>query len=74
MSLYNQFKFFYNIYFLLTALSQLIPIFKVGMTFTYFAPLIFVVALAVIKDAIDEIRIFRRDVVCTTATITALTK
>ena len=62
MSLFNQFKYFYNIYFLMTALSQLIPILKVGLAFTYFAPLIFVIALAMIKDGIDELRIYRRDI------------
>ncbi|EKE42586.1 hypothetical protein ENUP19_0083G0009 [Entamoeba nuttalli] len=62
MSLFNQFKYFYNLYFLCNACSQLIPIFKVGMTFTYFAPLVFVVCLAICKDAIDEIRIALRDV------------
>ena len=64
LCLFNQFKYFYNMYFLLTALSQLIPILKVGMTFTYFAPLVFVVGLSICKDAIDEIRIRIRDVVC----------
>ena len=31
LQLYEQFKYFYNMYFLLTALSQFIPIFKVGL-------------------------------------------
>ncbi|ELP90095.1 cation-transporting ATPase, putative [Entamoeba invadens IP1] len=62
MSLFNQFKYFYNLYFLLNASSQLIPAFKVGMTFTYFAPLVFVVALSICKDAVDEIRIKLRDI------------
>ncbi|KAL7712586.1 Phospholipid-transporting ATPase [Entamoeba marina] len=49
-------------YFLLNALTQLIPALKVGLTFTYFAPLVFVIVLAVAKDAIDEIRKRIRDV------------
>ncbi|ELP84764.1 phospholipid-transporting P-type atpase, putative, partial [Entamoeba invadens IP1] len=59
--LFNQFKYFYNLYFLVTALSQFIPILQVGYRFTYTMPLAFVVILAMAKDAYDDIRIRIRD-------------
>jgi len=33
--LYNEFRFFFNLFFLVTALSQLIPILKIGMLYPY---------------------------------------
>ncbi|BFU18901.1 phospholipid-transporting P-type ATPase, putative [Entamoeba histolytica HM-1:IMSS-B] len=59
--LFNQFKYFYNLYFLITALSQFVPILQVGYRFTYTMPLAFVVILAMAKDAYDDIRIRIRD-------------
>ncbi|KAL7717706.1 Phospholipid-transporting ATPase [Entamoeba marina] len=59
--LFNQFKYFYNLYFLLTALSQFIPVLQVGYRFTYTLPLAFVVILAMAKDAYDDLRIRIRD-------------
>lgn len=37
---YEQFKFFNNMYFLLVAMSQLIPELRIGYLYTYFAPLV----------------------------------
>lgn len=31
--LYEQFKYFYNLYFLLVALSQIVPVLRIGMVF-----------------------------------------
>jgi len=56
ITLYNQFKYFINIYFLAVALSQFIPILKVGFLFTYVAPLAFVVGLSLAKEAYDDIK------------------
>jgi len=53
--LLNQFKFFYNLFFLLISLSQFIPALKVGYTFTYIAPLAFVLTITLLKEAVDDI-------------------
>lgn len=52
--LFNQFKFFYNFFFLAISLSQFIPPLKVGLTFTYVAPLVFVLAITIMKEAFDD--------------------
>jgi phospholipid-translocating ATPase len=53
--LFNQFKFFYNLFFLLISLSQFIPPLKVGYLFTYIAPLAFVLTITLLKEAADDI-------------------
>lgn len=53
--LFNQFKFFYNLFFLLISLSQFIPALKVGYLFTYIAPLAFVLLITLVKEAVDDI-------------------
>ncbi|KAE8151229.1 hypothetical protein BDV25DRAFT_152924 [Aspergillus avenaceus] len=60
-TLYNEFSFFFNIYFLLVALSQIIPIFRIGYMSSYIAPLAFVVTIALGKEALDDIGRRRRD-------------
>ena len=47
--LYNQFKFFFNLFFLLTALSQLIELLRVGLFITYLGPLLLVLGLTMAK-------------------------
>jgi phospholipid-translocating ATPase len=59
--LYNEFKFFFNMFFLLIALSQFIPQFKVGLLFTYVAPLCLVLTITMLKEAYDDIQRFMRD-------------
>ena len=53
--LFNQFKFFYNLFFLLIALSQFVPALKVGFLFTYVSPLVFVLFITLFKEAWDDI-------------------
>ncbi|OJJ52707.1 hypothetical protein ASPSYDRAFT_95509 [Aspergillus sydowii CBS 593.65] len=60
-TLYNEFSFFFNIYFLLVALSQIIPVLRIGYMSTYIAPLAFVVAISLGKEALDDIGRRRRD-------------
>lgn len=60
-TLYNEFSFFFNLYFLLVALSQLIPQLRIGYLSTYFAPLVFVLAITLGKEAYDDITRRRRD-------------
>jgi phospholipid-translocating ATPase len=59
--LYEQFRYFYNLYFLLVALSQLIKPLQIGYLFTYFGPLIFVLTVTLSKEAYDDYIRFSRD-------------
>ena len=59
--LFNQFKFFYNFFFLMIALSQFIPELKVGLMITYIAPLVFVLAITIFKEAFDDLQRNRKD-------------
>ncbi|KAJ8333513.1 hypothetical protein SKAU_G00415210 [Synaphobranchus kaupii] len=59
--LYQQFKFFLNLYFLVVACSQFVPSLQVGYLYTYWAPLGLVLAVTMIREAVDEVRRYRRD-------------
>lgn len=59
--LFNQFKFFYNLFFLVIALSQFVPVLKVGYTFTYIAPLVFVLLITMVKEAVDDLGRWQKD-------------
>ncbi|KZT21321.1 protein transporter [Neolentinus lepideus HHB14362 ss-1] len=58
---YEQFKFFFNLYFLLVALSQFIPALKIGFIATYVAPLAFVLCVTMGKEAYDDYQRYLRD-------------
>ncbi|KAJ7703301.1 aminophospholipid-transporting P-type ATPase [Mycena rosella] len=58
---YEQFKFFFNLYFLLVALSQFIPALKIGFILTYIAPLAFVLCVTMGKEAFDDYKRNLRD-------------
>lgn len=60
-TLYNEFSFFFNLYFLLVALSQIIPPLRIGYLSTYVAPLAFVLVITLGKEALDDIARRRRD-------------
>jgi phospholipid-translocating ATPase len=60
-TLYNEFSFFINMYFLLVALSQIIPALRIGYLVTYIAPLAFVISITLGKEAWDDIARRRRD-------------
>lgn len=60
-TLYNEFSFFFNIYFLLVALSQIIPVLRIGYMSSYIAPLVFVISISLGKEALDDIGRRRRD-------------
>lgn len=59
--LYEQFKFFFNLYFLLVALSQAIPALRIGYLSSYIVPLAFVLIVTMSKEALDDIQRRRRD-------------
>ena len=60
-TLYNEFSLFLNIYFLLVALSQLIPYLRIGYMSTYIVPLAVVLTISIGKEAVDDIARRRRD-------------
>nr|KAF6470763.1 putative ATPase phospholipid transporting 9A (putative) [Molossus molossus] len=59
--LFNQFKYFFNLYFLLLACSQFVPEMRLGALYTYWVPLGFVLAVTIIREAVEEIRCYLRD-------------
>lgn len=59
--LFHQFKMFYNLFFLVISASQFIPALKVGFLFTYIAPLAFVLAVTIAKEAFDDWQRMRKD-------------
>ncbi|XP_072142121.1 probable phospholipid-transporting ATPase IIB isoform X2 [Dermacentor andersoni] len=59
--LFNQFKFFLNLYFLVVCLSQFIPDIRIGYLYTYWGPLGFVLTVTLIREFIDDCRRYARD-------------
>lgn len=59
--LYEQFKFFFNLYFLVVALSQAIPVLRIGYLSSYIVPLAFVLTINMFKEALDDINRRKRD-------------
>uniref|UniRef100_A0A8C5R0B8 Phospholipid-transporting ATPase n=1 Tax=Leptobrachium leishanense TaxID=445787 RepID=A0A8C5R0B8_9ANUR len=59
--LFNQFKYFFNLYFLLLACSQFVPEMRLGPLYTFWVPLGFVVTVTIIREAVEEIRCYVRD-------------
>lgn len=59
--LYEQFKFFFNLYFLLVALSQAVPQLRIGYLSSYVVPLAFVLTVTMMKEAGDDLARRRRD-------------
>lgn len=57
----NQFIFFLNIYLLVICLTQAIPDFRIGATWTYYGPLVFVLFVTLVREAVDDYRRYRRD-------------
>ncbi|XP_030377307.1 probable phospholipid-transporting ATPase IIB isoform X2 [Scaptodrosophila lebanonensis] len=59
--LFEQFRFFLNLYFLLMALSQFIPEIRIGYPYTYWGPLGFVLMVTICREAVDDLRRHQRD-------------
>ncbi|EZG55255.1 putative phospholipid-transporting ATPase, partial [Gregarina niphandrodes] len=53
--------YFFNVFYLVVGLSQLFPQFVIGPLFTYLAPLVFVVTMSVLKEALDDYKRYCRD-------------
>ncbi|XP_050300726.1 probable phospholipid-transporting ATPase IIB isoform X2 [Anthonomus grandis grandis] len=61
MVLFQQFKFFLNLYFLIMATSQFVPDIRIGYLYTYWGPLCFVLFITICREAIDDLRRHKRD-------------
>lgn len=61
LTLWHEFSFFFNLYFLLVALSQCIPVLRIGFLSSYIVPLVFVLSITLGKEAHDDIARRRRD-------------
>ncbi|KAJ2743238.1 putative aminophospholipid-translocase [Coemansia sp. BCRC 34301] len=59
--LFEQFRFFFNLYFLLVALSQFVPQLRIGYLLTYVGPLAFVLLVTMAKEWHDDHARRRRD-------------
>lgn len=59
--LFNQFKLFVNLYFLLVALSQAFPPLRIGYLSSYVVPLAFVLTITIFKEIVDEYHRRQRD-------------
>ena len=59
--LFNQFRFFSNLFFLLIAISQAVPQLRVGFLFTYVSPLAIVLGITICKEGYDDYKRYLRD-------------
>ena len=59
--IYNNFKHFINLYFLVLAILQFFPPFKVGFLIAYILPIGIILLISFIKDFIDERQIRKKD-------------
>ncbi|KAK5649128.1 hypothetical protein RI129_004020 [Pyrocoelia pectoralis] len=59
--LFQQFKFFLNLYFLIMATSQFVPDIRIGYLYTYWGPLCFVLFVTICREAVDDLRRHKRD-------------
>ncbi|CUV04596.1 unnamed protein product [Cryptosporidium hominis] len=59
--LFDQFSNFFNFFYLIVALLQLIPELRTGPLFTYIAPLLLVLSITIGKEAIDDFKRYKRD-------------
>ena len=59
--LFNQIKYFFNLFFLVIGFTQFYEPLKVGFTFTYMAPLCFVISVTMIKEFFDDYERSQKD-------------
>ncbi|KAJ3586082.1 hypothetical protein NHX12_012483, partial [Muraenolepis orangiensis] len=59
--LFNQFKYFFNLYFLILACSQFVDELRLGALYTYWVPLLVVLFITIGREAVEEIRCYIRD-------------
>jgi phospholipid-translocating ATPase len=68
--LYLQFQYFFNLFYLLTAISQFIPALKVGLLFSFVAPLAFILLLTMLKELYEDVQRYKKDKEINEATFT----
>nr|XP_027198034.1 putative phospholipid-transporting ATPase C6C3.06c [Dermatophagoides pteronyssinus] len=73
VTLFEQFRHFFNLFYLLVALSQLVKWFAIGPLVTYLAPLAFVVAMSLSTEFLDEFKRWRQAAVLNNEAYVALT-
>lgn len=61
MVLFNQFKYFFNFFFLCLAMTQLYKPLKIGEFYTYITPIAVVISISLIKEGYDDIKRYFRD-------------
>ena len=54
--LFDQFKFFLNLFYLFLTLTQFVPVFKVGEMFTYVLPLAICIGFTMFKELVDDLK------------------
>lgn len=59
--LFDQFKYFFNLFFLLVCISQFFEQLRVGFLISYLAPLLFVLTITMIKEAFEDYNRGQRD-------------
>lgn len=59
--LYHQFKYFFNLFFLLIACSQMFKALRVGFLISFVGPLAFVLTVTMIKEAYDDLKRYEKD-------------
>ena len=71
--LFNEYKNFSNLYFLVLAITQLFPILSVGFIITYFGPIVVVLGLSLMKELWDHYKTIQKDNECNNEKFTKLT-
>ena len=71
--LYNEYKNFSNLYFLVLAISQLFPILRVGFLITYFGPIAIILGLSLMKELWDHYKTIQKDGECNNEKFTKIT-
>uniref|UniRef100_A0AC35TI55 Phospholipid-transporting ATPase n=1 Tax=Rhabditophanes sp. KR3021 TaxID=114890 RepID=A0AC35TI55_9BILA len=61
LTLYQQFKFFLNLFFLLIACTQFFDSLRVGDLLEYWGPLSFLVLISLFREGVSDIRVHYRD-------------
>jgi phospholipid-translocating ATPase len=59
--LFNQFRYFFNLFFLFIALTQFFKPLQIGYIFAYVSPLVLILTLTMLKEIFDDWKRYIRD-------------
>lgn len=59
--IWTEFHHVYNIFFLLNACTQLVPAFRVGSVAAAFMPMVLILVINIVKEAVDDLRRLKAD-------------